>query len=255
MVDTALGRLQDANALAGVRTEDMKLIEHVPGTIWLAEYPVRFRGMDLRSRMTVVRLRDGRILLHSPCDIDEAGRHALEALGEVAFLVAPGSFHHLHVPSAQAAFPGAETYICPGVERKQPELEFDWILGDRSPAAWERDLDQALVRGNRWIWEVAFFHRTSGTLILVDLVENYGDGTPGVHWGLELWWKAVFHMWNHPKPAPEYQMGWRDRKAARASLERILEWDFQRVILAHGDLIETDAQAILRAAWKRPLES
>lgn len=60
-------------------------------------------------------------------------------------------------------------------------------------------------------------------------------------------------MWNRPRPAPEYQLGWRDKAAARESLERILAWDFERVVLAHGDCIEAAARARLREAWARPL--
>ncbi len=72
-------------------------------------------------------------------------------------------------------------------------------------------------------------------------------------WGLKLWWKLVFHMWNRPKPAPEYQLGWKDKRAIKRSLEKILQWDFERVLLAHGDFIETNAKAVLREAWKIPL--
>ena len=63
----------------------------------------------------------------------------------------------------------------------------------------------------------------------------------------------MFHMWNTAKPAPEYQLGWSDKKAARASLKRILLWDFERVILAHGDLIEVDARQVVEKAWQKPL--
>jgi hypothetical protein len=220
------------------------------GHIWLCRYPVKYFGIALHARMTVIRLDDGTVLLHSPCAIDDEMRCALSELGEVAYIVAPGTFHYLHVASAQAAFPAAETYICPGIERKCPDLRFDWLLGDKAPAAWGGQLDQVLVRGNRWIWEVAFFHRQARTLILVDLVENFGDATAQVDWKLKLWWKIVFHMWNTAKPAPEYQLGWRDRKAARDSLRRILRWDFQRVILAHGDLIEADARQVVEKAWQ-----
>ena len=62
-------------------------------------------------------------------------------------------------------------------------------------------------------------------------------------------------MWNNPKPAPEYQLGWRDKAAARAALSNMLLWDFERVILAHGDLIETDARRTVEQAWKIPLNS
>lgn len=230
-----------------------ELEEYVAGQIWLCSYPVHFMGMDLDARMTVVRLADGKLILHSPCEIDDRMRRTLSDLGEVAYIVAPGTFHHLHVSSAQEAFPEARTYLCPGIEQKRPDLKFDELLGDAAPEAWAGELDQVLVRGNRWIWEVAFFHRTTGTLILVDLIENITDATPHVDWMLRFWWKMVFHMWNKPKPAPEYQLGWNDRKAARGSLKRILEWDFKRIIIAHGDLIESNARHMAEEAWQRPL--
>jgi hypothetical protein len=174
-------------------------------------------------------------------------------LGRVACIVAPGSYHFSYIDSAQKAFPDAQTWICPGVEMKKPDVVFDWVLGDRPDPRWDEDLDQVLVRGNRMITEVAFYHRQSRTLILVDLIENVTDSTPGVDWRLKLWWKVVFYMWNHPKPAPEYQMGWKDKNAAAASLRRILAWDFDRIIIAHGDLIEENAKAVALEAWHRPL--
>jgi hypothetical protein len=227
--------------------------ELVAGRIWLVDYPVRYSGLDFRSRMSVIRLADSKLMLHSPCEITPELASWLRELGEVRYIVAPGSYHYLHVPSAQRAFPNAETWICPGIERKRSDIEFDWILGDRPPQEWARELEQVLVRGTRFIWEVAFFDAPSKTLLLVDLVENIGDRTEGVGRGLELWWKLVFHMWNEPKPAPEYQLGWKGKALARRCLERILEWDFERVVLSHGDLIEQDAKQLVRRAWATPL--
>jgi len=229
------------------------LSEYVPGQLWLQEYPIHFGGCDVNARMAVIRVSDTALMVHSPCEIDAATKEAILALGDVAYIVAPGSYHHLFVSSAQSAFPDAETYICPGIERKQPDLDFDWFLGDRPPEAWAGVLDQVLVRGNKLMWEVAFFHGASKTLLLVDLIENITDQTPDTNWVLKLWWKAVFRMWNNPKPAPEYQMGWKDKAAAKRSLQRILEWDFERIVIAHGDNIDTDAKAIAREAWAKPL--
>ena len=107
-----------------------------------------------------------------------------------------------------------------------------------------------LIRGNKYIWEVAFFHIPTKTLILVDLIENIGKQTEGVSWTLKLWWKLVFRMWNNPKPAPEYQLGWKSKKAASKSLKKILNWDFERIIIAHGDLIEENAAEIAKNAWQ-----
>jgi len=230
-----------------------ELYEYQKNTIWIKEYPIHYAGAHFNSRMTIIRLSNGNLFIHSPCEIDQQTKMEIERLGAVEFIVAPGSYHYLHVCSAQQAFPEAETFICPGVERKNPEIEFDWLLGDRPDNRWEDDFEQVLVRGNRYIWEVAFYHKSSRTLILVDLIENITDETEGVSWSLELWWKVVFRMWGNPKPAPEYQLGWKDKNAARKSLMKILEWDFERIILSHGDLIEENVKEVALHAWQRPL--
>jgi hypothetical protein len=230
------------------------LVPYVPGHVWLKRYPVHFAAMEISARLTLLRLRDGSLLAHSPCPIDASLRAQVEAIGPLEHIVAPGDYHYFHVPAWQSAFPEAKTWICPGVERKLPRLRFDGLLGDRSPPDWADEIDQVLVRGTRFIVEVAFLHRDSRTLVLTDLVENIGDATPDASDRLlRFWWKFVFRMWNRPRPAPEYQLGWRDKAAARESLERILAWDFERVVLAHGDCIEADAKARLREAWARPL--
>lgn len=192
-------------------------------------------------------------MLHSPCEIDADTKAEIESLGKVEFIVAPGNYHHLYVPSAQQAFPHAKTFICPGIEKKRRELVFNGILGDSPVPGWGDDFKQVLIRGNRIIWEIAFFHRESRTLILVDSLENFTDDTEVANWLLKLWFKCVFRMWNNPKPAPEYQMGWKDKEAAARSLRRILDWDFERIILAHGDLVEENAKETLLKAWKVPL--
>jgi hypothetical protein len=227
----------------------MYTLEPFAPEIWLKRYPVQYAGCTFPGIMTVVRLTQGNLLIHSPCAIDEATRVEIGDLGAPAFIVAPGTYHHLHIPSCQAAFPAARTYLCPGLETKRPNLVYDGILSDVPETGWETDFDQVVVRGSRYIWEVAFFHRPSGTLILVDLVENIGDTTPGTNWVLRFFWKFIFRMWNNPKPAPEYQMGWKDKAAARESLHRILSWDFHRVVMAHGEPIVAQAKERLEAAW------
>lgn len=229
------------------------MLEYIPHQIWLKEYPIQYAGTRFNSRMTVIRLKKGGLLLHSPCEINASLKAEIEALGRVDFIVAPGSYHHLHVSSAQQAFPEAQTFICPGVERKRPELHFDGVLGDRPVPGWEDDFEQVLIRGNRIIWEVVFFHRESKTLILTDIIENFTDDTEVANWFLKLWFKFVFRMWNNPKPAPEYQMGWKDKRAARESLEKIMKWDFEKIILSHGDLIEENAKEVALKAWQGPL--
>ena len=222
--------------------------------IWIKEYPINYSGAKFLSRMTVIRLSSEALLIHSPCHIDAETKEQIDALGQVHFIVAPGNFHYLHVPSCQEAYPDAEVHICPGIELKAPELKFDWFLSDRAPEAWAQDLEQCLVRGNKLMWEVTFFHKASKTLILVDLLENFTDRTPGTNFYLRASFK-LFRMWNRPRPAPEYRMSWKHKAAAKKSMERILSWDFDKVILAHGDLIEKNARETVRDSWAKILHS
>lgn len=232
----------------------MHLIEFSTDQIWTADYPVKYVGCRFNARMTVIRLADGALMLHSPGPIDQAMATAISALGNVSQIVAPGSYHHMYVAQAQRWYPDADTSICSGIEHKRPGLQFDWILGSRAPAAWCDTLDQALIRGSRFMWEVAMLHKPSKTLLLVDAIEHFTDKTADVSWQLKAWWKFVFRMWNKPRPAPEYQLGWSDKSAARASLATILEWDFDKIVLSHGDNITEDAKSQARQAWTLPLK-
>ena len=227
----------------------MPLAPYIPGRIWLCPYPVRLAGTSFEARMSVIRLAGGELMVHSPSPIDTALAGEIRALGTVAHIVAPGNFHHLNTASAQAAFPDARTWICPGVERRNRALRYDGMLGDIAPAAWADEIAQVLVQGSRLMREVAMYHRPSHTLILVDLIENFTDRTPHLSGMLKFWFGFVMGMWNNPRPAPEYRLGWSDRRAAAQSLRRILAWDFRRIVLSHGDLIEHDAHAVAARAW------
>jgi hypothetical protein len=227
----------------------------VPDALWLRGYVVSVGGARVNARMTVVRLRSGEILIHSPCAFDEALKAEVAALGRVAAIIAPGNFHWLHVQSCQQAFRDAVTYVCPGVEkRSRGRVTFDEVLGDDAPALWSGELSQVLVQGTRVMREVAFFHHASKTLILVDLVENVTAATPGTNWFLRVLFRTI-GMWNTPSPAPEYRLGWGDKALVRQCMERILAWDFERVILSHGDLITSDARQIVRRSWRRILSA
>jgi hypothetical protein len=228
--------------------------EYIPGKIWIVEYPIRFAAMDIFGRMTVIRLNNGNLFIHSPCKIDAQLKADLDRIGPVAFIVAPGNYHHLYVAEFQHHYPNAETFLCPGLEKKRPDLKFDWILGNRPDPRWQQELDQVFISGTRIITEVVFLHRQSKTIILVDLLENIGDSyrhDAGLL--LRFWWKMVFRMWNNPKAAPEYQLGWGHKEIVRKALHKVLDWHADRIILSHGEIIEGDVQEVLRTAWRNVL--
>ena len=141
-----------------------KLTEYVSEKIWLLEYPVRFGGMDLFGRTTIIRLENGDLIVHDPCKIDDSTKGIIDEIGIVKYIIAPGSYHHLFVTDFQEKYPDAETFLCPGLERKRPDIKFEWILGNKPDRRWEDAIDQVLVQGTKHIWEVAFFINRRGRL-------------------------------------------------------------------------------------------
>ncbi len=227
------------------------LREVVHDLLWVREHPVRLAGGRFLTRMTVMRM-DGGLCLHSPVEVDDALRRAIEDLGVVRSIIAPSTFHHFFVASAQRAFPDARTYAVAGLEKKRADLRFDEILGGDAPSAWAGQMEQVTV-GNRIMREADFFHRASRTLVAVDLVENFSAATPGTNAMLRGWMR-LFGMWGRPSAAPELRMFTWDRDATRRALERLLQWDFERAIIAHGEILDRDPHAVIRQAWRWVLD-
>jgi hypothetical protein len=73
--------------------------------LWTVEHDQTLPGrFHMPTRMTVVRLHDHALWLHSPIPIGDSLADELEALGEVQYLVAPNRLHHLYLPRAQARY-------------------------------------------------------------------------------------------------------------------------------------------------------
>jgi uncharacterized protein DUF4336 len=195
--------------------------------------------------MTVIRLAGGRLLLHSPVALDSELRAQLEALGRVSFAVAPNRLHHLHAGEVAEAYPGTRLWVAPGLDRKRPDLPFEAVLTNEAPEEWRADVGQVFFRGRPYENEVTFFHRPSRTLILCDLAFNFGPRAP---LPTRLLMKLI-RSYGHLGPSKLDPLLIHDRRAARESLERILAWDFDRVIVAHGDVQESGGHEILRRGY------
>jgi hypothetical protein len=221
--------------------------------LWVAERPQSFYGLPVGTRMTVIRLGGGRLLLHSPVALDPELRRQLDALGQVRFAVAPNRLHHLYAGAVAQAYPGTRLWVAPGLERKRPDLVFEAVLTDEAPEEWRGEVDQTFFRGRPYENEVAFFHRASRTLVLCDLAFNIGPRAAPL---TRLLMKLI-RSYGRLGPSTLDPLLIRDRRAARESLERILAWDFDRIIVSHGDVLESGGHEILRRgySWLLPSRS
>jgi hypothetical protein len=114
------------------------LRELVPDRLWTRQMPLRLFGVELGTRMSVVRLSDegGGLWLHSPIALDRPLREELNALGRVRFVVCPNMGHHMFAGEYFGAYPDASFYAAPGLPQKRPDLSFNAVLGDVPELGW-----------------------------------------------------------------------------------------------------------------------
>jgi hypothetical protein len=212
--------------------------------VWIASVPHKYLGLQFGARMTVIKLGDGSLLLHSPIALDDALKRQIVALGPVAHIVAPNLFHHLYAGDAANAFPEAKVHGAAGLRKKRPDLRLDAVLGEQAESAWRDDLEVLSIEGTL-LEETVFWHRPSGTLLSADLIENFQSA--------DDWWTRSYlkiaGIYGKIGLSRMLRLAFRDRKKARRSIDQLLDWDFDRIVLAHGDPIGSNGVEALREAY------
>lgn len=227
------------------------MLRFVADDLWVAEQPQRFFGLEIGTRMTVVRLPSSDLWLHSPIRRTPELERELAALGRVRFAVAPNRFHHLYVADWTALNDAVELFVAPGISDKRPDLREHPVLSSTAPPAWADVIEQVAFEGFPLLNEVAFFHRPSRTLVLSDLAARIGPESPA-------WTRFMFRLsgtYDRLAPLALERFSIRDRTAARASLRRILDWPFERVVVAHGSITERAGREEFERGWRWLLQS
>lgn len=223
----------------------MALVRH-DRNLWSTEHEFGWQGGLVRIpvRMTVFRLDDGQLILHSPVPISPELRGELDALGPVGFIVVPEA-HGRFAGQVSRSYPSAQLLAAPKTSWRRRRLSVHGSLADEAPAQWAGQVESFLLRGFR-LHEVVLFHRPSRTLLITDLCFNIQRSSSTV---ARLFFRAN-GMWQHFGPSRIIRRAAvSDRAALRRSLERVLQWDFERIVPGHGDVIERGGPAALSATW------
>jgi hypothetical protein len=218
--------------------------------IWMVDGSrIKFLGLLIGTRMTIVRLRDGRLWIHSPIALTPELSSALDALGPISLLVAPNKFHHLFLKEWVDAYPSARVFAAPGLRGKRKDISFDAELTAMAPDDWRDEIDQTIFAESRAFDEIVFFHKTSRTLILTDIIVNVRLD------GQSFFARAFARIdgVSYPNGTTPllYKLSMKDKEPARAAVLRMLEWNPSAVVISHGEWFQTNGADELRRrlAW------
>ena len=219
-----------------------KRLEQLDDNLWTLVQPLTFMKTQVGTRTTVIRLPDGKLWIHSPGPELPGVYHELIKLGDVAYLVAPNTLHQMFLPTAFQLFPTATLYGTAAVIKKHPRLPIQLLQSPLS-ASWPQDIQGLILQGLR-MEEWVFFHQASKSLILTDLLFNLQASDLPTQLMLHL--EGVYNKLGCTRLVSKLLL--RDRRQLKASCEDILDWDFQRILMCHGETVEVGAQAGFRQA-------
>lgn len=205
-------------------------------------------------RMTVVRLPNQELWIHSPLAPTPELQPKLESLGTVAHVIAPNRMHHLYLECFCEHYSNAQSYAPPGHRKKllrlYPSFTLDHELGEQPPTCWQGVFEQQLIAGLPGFQEVVFLHKPSGTLIVTDALYALDRVQPTF---LRSALRAL--PINSPRGlfAERLIPMIKDEELLASSLQKIMQWDFDSIVMAHGGNIQEEGKAAFVRAYQRYL--
>ncbi|MGB8168511.1 MAG: hypothetical protein WCF18_13520 [Chthoniobacteraceae bacterium] len=199
-------------------------------------------GADLRRNVTLIRLASGKLVIHSTAPFSSADIAEIRALGEPGWLVEGVLRHDTFAKEGRNAFPGIP-YLAPEGFSEAVGFPTEPIVP--APTEWVGELLALEIQGIPDTRDTALLHVPSRTLILTELIFNFGHDEP-------LWTELLLRVAvggeHHPGMSRPFKAGVNDEVAFKKSIATILSWDFDRVIVGHGEVIESGGNAKLRSA-------
>ncbi|HEV7346525.1 MAG TPA: DUF4336 domain-containing protein [Devosia sp.] len=230
-------------------------LKPVCDSVWIVDGPAIDFGpplaqMKFPTRMTIVRVGAGDLLIHSPTPLTEELRAEVEAIGTPKWIIGPNKIHYWWIPEWRDAFPSAIVYLARGIpERSGGRINFEHVLLDKAGRyPWDEDIATLPLAGD-FMTEVEFFHRPSRTLVLTDLIENFEPHKLG------FVGRVLTKLGGVSDPDGQMPRDMRltfrsQRQQLRQAVEQMISWAPERIILAHGRWYPANGVKELRRAFR-----
>ncbi|KAK7439382.1 hypothetical protein VKT23_017605 [Stygiomarasmius scandens] len=232
------------------------VIREITSNVWTFSAPFKVGILPFGIRSTAIKLSNGDVWVHASTPLSQETKESIDKLGPVKWIMNSGLSHHFYLGEFKKAYPGAKLIGVNGIgEKKKAEgLAFDGEYGKDSTETlygFEDEIKSCYFSGtaNK---DVAWYHIASRTLIVGDLLVNLpateqfskskaSAKLPFINTLSPNGWLLKRSLWGSAI----------DKDAVKRDFKTVAEWDFERIILAHGDIIEKDAKKAWETAYSR----
>jgi hypothetical protein len=212
--------------------------------LWVLPYPLRLAGANFWRTVTIVRLRSGELVIHSTGPFTPEDVATISGLGKPGWLLEGMLQHDTFSKKGRETFPQIP-FLAPDGFSKVVGFPTEPLIP--APEAWGNELEVIRLEGMPSMQEHAVFHEPSRTLIVADLLFNFSSDVSA--WTRFLLLCAIGSRY-HPGMSRRFRLAIKDKAAFQESLQRLAGWDFDRIIVGHGETIETDGKRRLASALK-----
>jgi hypothetical protein len=213
-------------------------LEKLEPNLWRVEGDLP--GRNGTRVMTIAKMRDGGLVIHSGIALEDELMKELEAFGRPSVLVVPGGFHRLDSKVYKERYPSLKVLAPAGARKKIEQV----VPVDGTYADAPKDDDVRLfhldgIKELEGVLEVKSNGKT--TLVLNDFVNNLPKMS-----GLFGFLLAPTGQASVPRLARWMLV--KDKAAARAHLEKLAETPgLGRVIVSHGAMLTDKPNDVLRS--------
>jgi hypothetical protein len=192
--------------------------------------------------MTIIRLQNNELWLHSLIPISPELKKDIDTLGTVKYLVAPSCFHHMFVGDWQQAYPQAQLFAARGLHKKRTDLTIHTLFRDSTAQYWN-EIEQYSIEGMPAVNEVLFFHKPSQTLIVTDFIFHMPKSS-----GFTSFYAWVNGFKKRPATPLLFKFAIKNKDHFRSSLQHIRHWSPKHIAMCHHNTYsQDDATEILHS--------
>jgi hypothetical protein len=229
------------------------MLRNIDKNIWVAEQPLKYFGLSVGTRMTVIALANQELVVISPIKVNDTIVNQLNDIGNVRHIIAPNLYHYLFAANFKALYPQAIFWATPGLEIKKPELLIDKVINTNKQNLLN-GIDCLLFDGFKTLSlagfdslnECVFLHTESKTLILTDTAFHFDDSFPLI----TQFAARLIGGYKTLSPSLLEKIATEDKEKVKQAVQKVLTWDFDRVIMAHGSIIENGGKEKFKQGYE-----
>ena len=214
-------------------------IEQLEANLWRVEGTVP--GIPMKRVMTIAKLADGGLVIHSAVALDDVEMAKLDALGPVKFIVVPNGYHRLDGGAYATRYPQARVLAPRGSKKRVAQVVPN--VGELSELS-DFDVTLTTVAGTRNVEALMIVKSGNKTsLVFTDTVFNmpHKHGLPG------FVLKHITQSSGGPKVSRLARLFIiKDKPAFAAQLDELAATQPVRVLVAHHETITDDPAGCLR---------